>query len=212
MSEPGPVLDTVALRVMAFAHPTGLDILLAALAVPLVRCPAEVYNRDEAVYPLSQADQDLSELARGLRFAQRQVAARSAADAARYQAWLANAAQLAAHLSRGTLVVDPLQVAELPERERLQENHGIGRGEAAGLVLALRQRALVVFVSSDEHACRVAQALGIRFLTLVDVLAAWLDRVQPTAAQFEALVDGMRQARFALPPEAAQDLRRRLVT
>ena len=46
-----PVIDTVVLRVMSFAHPRGIDILLEALNVSLVRLPAEVYNRDENSRP-----------------------------------------------------------------------------------------------------------------------------------------------------------------
>lgn len=38
------ILDTVVLRVMTFAHRDGLDILLQALGIQVVRCPAEVYN------------------------------------------------------------------------------------------------------------------------------------------------------------------------
>lgn len=207
MSEPGPVLDTVALRTMAFAHPTGLDILLAALAAPVVRVPTEVYNRDEAALPLSAADDGLSELARGLRFAQRQTAARPFAEARRYQVWLDNAVQLATHFDEGRLVVDPLHVEELPLRERLMDEHGIGRGEAAGLVLAKRDRTVVVLVSSDKQACRVARALGIGYLTLADVLRLWIDRCRPTPEEFQALVDGLRDARFQLAAEVAAELR-----
>lgn len=63
----------MARRVVAVAHPTGLDVIIGALAAPVVRCPAEGSNRDEAALPLSQADadQDLSELARGPRYARR---------------------------------------------------------------------------------------------------------------------------------------------
>lgn len=43
---PEPVLDTVVLRVMAFAHPNGIEILLETLNVSRARFPAEVYNRD----------------------------------------------------------------------------------------------------------------------------------------------------------------------
>jgi hypothetical protein len=210
MSDPGPVLDTVALRTMAFAHATGLDILLAALAVPRVRVPTEVYNRDEADLPLETTDHDLSELARGLRFAQRQTASRPLAEARRYQTWLDHARQLATHLDRGTLVVDPLVVDELPERERLREEYGIGRGEAAGIVLAMREGAVVVFVSSDALACRVAAQVGISSLTLVDVLGLWIDRHCPTPAEFEVLVAGLSDARFALSATDALDLRGRL--
>lgn len=43
-----PVVDTVVLRVMSFAHPQGIEILLEAINVSCGRFPTEVYNRNEA--------------------------------------------------------------------------------------------------------------------------------------------------------------------
>jgi hypothetical protein len=67
------VLDTVVLRVMAFAHPDGIEITLTALRTLHVFCPAEVYNRDEDDQSLSDVDLTLSELGRGIRYARYQA-------------------------------------------------------------------------------------------------------------------------------------------
>jgi hypothetical protein len=206
---PDPVLDTVSLRVMAFAHPHGIAILLAALAAPKARFPAEVYDRDEDALPTDADDAALSELARGLRYARRQVDALPRAEAERFAAWLRHASQIPGHLARGTLVIDPLTVAELPLREHYRDHYGIGRGEAACLVLARRHGAAVVFLSSDAAACRAAADLGLPYLTLPDVLVAWVDRLRPTVAEIDALVAGMRAARFGLTPAVIADLHRR---
>jgi len=52
---PERVLDTVVLRVLAFAHPRGIDILLRALDAPRACFPAEAYNADEDALPLRRA-------------------------------------------------------------------------------------------------------------------------------------------------------------
>lgn len=204
---PERVLDTVILRVLAFAHPRGIEILLAALEAPIARFPTEVYNRDEDALPLTDRDEQLSELARGLRFAQRQMRDRPSHEADRFRAWLENARQLADHLTRGTLLVDPLSVDELPHREELMDRFGIGRGEAAALVLAERYGAEAVFLSSDDDACQAAKALGIGYLTLVDVLGRWIDRIVPTMGEFDDLVAGMRAAKFGLRQDVFRALR-----
>lgn len=201
------VLDTVALRVMAFAHPDGIDILLAALAVAAARFPTEVYNADEDA-PLPDAD--VSELARGLRFARRQVAAQPAVQGRRYATWLANTAQIAHHLAVGTLIIDPLTVDELPRREEVRQQFGIGTGEAAGIVLAERYGAIAIFLSSDDKAYRIAQLLGIRSLTLPNVLERWVTQQRPSLAEFDALVAGMGTAKFGLRADFARALRARL--
>jgi len=41
------------------------------------------------------------------------------------------------------------------------ETYGIGRGEAACLVLAQRHGAPALFVSADQEACEVADEIGI---------------------------------------------------
>lgn len=204
-----PVLDTVALRVMAFAHPTGIDVVLAAHGVARARFPGEVYDRDEAALPLDADDHGLSEFARGLRHAWRQAASLPAAEAERYRRWLRHAAQLGGHFARGALVIDRLAVEELLLREEYRDRFGIGRGEAACLVLARRDGARVVFLSSDAVACAAAADLGLPFLTLPDVLAAWVDRVAPVVADLDAMVDGMRAARFGLKEEFVAELRQR---
>lgn len=204
---PEPVLDTVALRVMAFAHPRGIGVLLTALGVPRARFPTEVYNNDEDAAPLERGDAGFSELAAGLRFARREALSRPAAQARRYLTWLRNAAQLPDRLAQGTLVVDPLEVGELPQREELRERFGIGRGEAACLVLAQRHGAEVVFLSSDEDACDAAAELGLAYLTLKDVLTAWVRGAPPTVAELDAMVEGMRLAKFGLPPPFVEELR-----
>lgn len=73
MSTPKFVLDTVVLRVLAFAHPQGISILIEALNTSQACFPCEVYNQDEDSLPLSKSDKDLSELAAGLRYARRGV-------------------------------------------------------------------------------------------------------------------------------------------
>jgi hypothetical protein len=209
VSAPEPILDNVALRVMAFAHSDGIALLLAALNAPRARFPTEVYNRDEDALTLDADDTELSELARGLRYARRQVASLSPTGAQRYLRWLQHAAQIPRHLDQATLVIDPLTVSELPLREHYRTYYGIGRGEAACLVLSRRHGAAVVFLSSDEVACQAAVDLGMPYLTLQDVLTAWVDQLQPTVAQVDVLVTGMRAAKFGLAQEVIDELRRR---
>jgi hypothetical protein len=201
------ILDTVALRVMAFAHPDGIDILLAALTAPTARLPAEVYNADEDA---PRMDADISELARGLRFARRQVAMLPPAQGQRYATWLANAAQITRHRAAGTLIIDPLAVEELPRREEVQQRFGIGLGESASIVLAERFGARAIFLSSDDLAYRAAQALDIRSFTLLDVLEMWVRARHPPLTALDALVDGMKAAKFGLKGDFAAGLRVRL--
>jgi hypothetical protein len=201
-----PVIDTVVLRVMAFAHPEGLDILLLALNARRGRFPAEVYNRDEDALPPTALDDTLSELARGLRYARHRVQALPSAKAERYRTWLTHAEQLPRHLERGSLFVDPLGVSELPEREALMQAFGIDLGEAACLVLAARSRVPALFLSADEAACRAAQEQDIPYLTLLDVLEAWVRRERPDPAALEALVSGMRGAKYGLSASIAERL------
>lgn len=85
------VLDTVVLRVFAFAHPQGIDILLAALNTPQAVFPSEVFNLDEDSLPPDVSDENLSELARGLRYARRQVQLQPGLAGQRFQARLENA-------------------------------------------------------------------------------------------------------------------------
>ncbi|TAK35516.1 MAG: hypothetical protein EPO21_05765 [Chloroflexota bacterium] len=205
---PEHVLDTVVLRVMSFSHPDGIAILLDALASKIARFPAEVYNSDEHTMSLEADDEELSELARGLRYAERQARALPLAAAQRYRTWLRNAAQLATHLESGSLVITPLTVDELLLRESLARQYGIGRGESACLVLVERFRAVGVFLSSDEPACDVARTLGFQYLTLPQVIQMWVTRVRPRLAQLDTLVAGMRAAKFGLRPAFVDELRR----
>lgn len=208
MPEAGPpVIDTVVLRVMGFAHPEGLDILLDALGVSRARFPTEVYNRDEDALPLNALDGTLSELARGLRYARRRVQVLPSAQAERYRTWLAHAEQLPRHLERESLFVDPLAVEELPQREALMQVFGIDLGEAACLVLAARSMVPALFLSADEAACRAAQAQGIPYLTLLDVLETWVERERPAVSEVERLVDGMRRAKYGLHTDIIERLK-----
>lgn len=202
-----PVVDTVVLRVMAFAHPDGLDILLSALGVSQARFPAEVYNRDEDALPLTAHDEVLSELARGLRYSRRQVQTLPSSKAKRYRTWLDNAEQLPRHLKRGSLFVDPLEIEDLPRREALMRTFGIDLGEAACLVLAARSRVSALFLSADEAACRAAQAQDIPYLTLLDVLEIWVEKEEPAADEIEGLLGGMRRAKYGLSNAFIQNLK-----
>jgi hypothetical protein len=119
------------------------------------------------------------------------------------------AAEPAKLLARTTLEIDPLTVSEFPLRERYRADFGIGRGEAACLVLARRLGAAAIFLSSDEVACRAAVDLGLPVLTLPDMLLRWVDPLQPTGAELDVLVAGMRAAKFGLTQEFIADLRTR---
>lgn len=189
-----PVLDTMVLQAFGFGHPEGIETLLRVLQVQRARFPAEVYN-DETL-PLPQDDEDLSELALGLNYAERQIRTRPRVEAERFESWIDNASQLQEHLRGGTLEIDPLHVEELPEREDLTETYGIGRGEAACLVLAQRRGAPAVFVSADQEACEVADEIGIPRTTIRDLLERWVDIFSPPVEDFDAMIEGLRRARF----------------
>ena len=57
--------------------------------------------------------------------------------------------------------MDPFTLDEVPSREALRQQYGIGRGEAARLTLVERDHSKAIFLSSDDAACKVAQDLGI---------------------------------------------------
>jgi predicted nucleic acid-binding protein len=210
MSTLNPILDNVVLRVMAFAHPNGLNILLQALSVTCLYIPAEVYNQDESSLPINQRDTNLSEFARGLRYATRQTQTLPMPQALRYQTWLEHAAQVVQHLDQGSLQIQALTLAELNERDIIQNTHQIGRGESACIVLAQRYNLQAVFLSSDTKACRVAQSLGIDYLTLLNILERWIVQTQPSLEDFEALVIGMQTAKFSLKETELSKLRKSL--
>lgn len=201
MSTSKCVLDTVVLRVLTFGHPQGISILMEALSISRACFPCEVYNQDEDTLPLSALDDDLSELAGGIRYARRGASNLPGLQGQRLQTWLENATQLPRHLRAGSLFIEPLTLEELPRREELMRVYGIGRGEAACLVLAQRDTGTAVFLSSDERACQAAQSLGISFLTIPDILAQWIDKTKPSPSAFQELIDGLRNARFTLPED-----------
>jgi predicted nucleic acid-binding protein len=210
MSTLNPILDNVVLRVMAFAHPNGLNILLQALSATCLYIPAEVYNRDESTLPINQRDVNLSEFARGLRYATRQTQSLPMSQALRYQTWLDRAAQVTQYLDQGSLQIQTLTLAELNERDIIQNTHQIGRGESACIVLAQRHNLQAVFLSSDIKACRVAQSLGINYLTLLDILERWIDQIHPSLEAFETLIIGMQSAKFSLKEAELSKLRKLL--
>lgn len=90
------------------------------------------------------------------------------------------------------------------------KTYRIGRGEAACLTLAERNTSVAIFLSSDEAACRVAQTLGISYLTIPDVLREWIRRTSPAPEVFQDLISGMRNAKFSVPEAVYQELQRLL--
>ncbi len=205
-----PVLDTMVLQAFLFGDPEGAEMILAGLGVQRARFPAEVYNLDENDISLDAPDGGLSEFARGIRFARRKTRQLPATQAERYVVWLSNVRQLAACLEDGRFYVDPLQLSELVEHEAWMERFGIGKGEAARLVLAGRRNSRAVFLSSDSKAGRAARELGLPHLTIEDVLARWIDRAQPSLFRFHNLISGMQSARFTLPTATKDHLERLL--
>jgi hypothetical protein len=206
MSTLKPIVDNVVLRVMTFAHPDGLDILLAAISLevseasprPYLIVPAEVYNFDQSSVLLDQSEENLSELAKGIRYATRQVRDLPQLAAMRFQTWLDNASQLTKHLAEQSLQIQTLTLEELGDRDEMQHKYFIGRGEAACLVLAQRYGLQAVFLSSDEKACRVASLLKIDHTTIPEILEKWITLQNPSLKLFEELIAGMRSAKFIL--------------
>lgn len=166
-----PVLDIGSLRAVAFTPGGGLARLLAAMTAPTCRVPAEVYNGDEDA-PLPVDDVGLSVLARDIRTLRRQADGRHWAAAQHERAALRNAERLRDHVADGSLVIDALWPGELPRREELQVRYGIGRGEAASLVLAERHGAAVVYLSASGLACHAARREGVRFVAIREAVAA----------------------------------------
>jgi predicted nucleic acid-binding protein len=203
-----PVLDTMVLQAFGFGHPRGIDRLLRILLVERARFPAEVYNGE--TLPLSKGKENLSELALGLDYAERQIRTRPRVETERFESWIENASQLEGHLRSGSLEIDPLRVEELPEREDLMETYGIGRGEAACLVLARRHGAPAVFVSADQEACEVADEIGIPRTTIRDLLERWVNVFSPPAEKFDAMIEGLRRARFDPGEDFVGSLREQL--
>ncbi|RIH81365.1 hypothetical protein Mterra_03209 [Calidithermus terrae] len=201
------MLDTNALRHFSFAHPEGLAILLTGIGSERAYFPAEVYRQDEGLLPLDDGDdEELSELARGLRWARRSVARLPPDQAKRYQTWLDNSRQLPRHLERGSLVIDPITLEELPQRAQLEQQFGIGKGEAACLVLALRYSGVAVFTSTDKAALRAAQQLAVKVLSGMDVLSGWIKASRPSKAEFGGLIAGLAGAKYTLKGEHLERL------
>lgn len=198
----------MVLQAFGFGHPEGIETLLRILLVERARFPAEVYNGE--TLPLPEDDEDLSELAFGLDYAERQIRTRPWVEAKRFEGWIDNASQLQEHLRGGTLEIDPLRVEELPERDDLMETYGVGRGEAACLVLAQRHGAPAVFVSADQEACEVADEIGIPRTTIRDLLERWVNVFSPSLEEFDAIVEGLRRARFDPGEDLVASLRERL--
>jgi uncharacterized membrane protein len=78
------------------------------------------------------------------------------------------------------------------------------------LVLTQRYSNDAVFISFDDRACEVAHDLGISYLTRGDFFEAWIDRCEPIVAEFDALVQGMKNARHQLNSSELERLRSRL--
>lgn len=201
------VLDTVVLRVFAFAHPHGVNILLQALNIAQAVFPTEVYNLDEDMLSLNSSDDGLSELARGIRYSRQQARTRAGLNGHRFQSHLENLTQLPRHLQAGSLLITPLSLAEVPRREALIRHFGIGLGEAACLTLAERDLSTAIFLSSDDKACQTAEALGTTYLTIPDVLRHWISQPNVSLEQFNELVAGMQNASFAIPSKIYEELR-----
>jgi predicted nucleic acid-binding protein len=204
------VLDTVVLRVFAFAHPQGIDILLQALSTAQAVFPTEVYNLDEDTLPLSSSDDSLSELARGIRYVRRQTQTRAGLRGHKFQSHLENSTQIPRHLQAGSLFISPLSIAEIPRREALIHHFGIGLGEAACLTLAERDLLTAIFLSSDDKACQTAEALSTAYLTIPDVLARWISQSTVSLEQFNELVAGMKNASFAISNKVYEKLRNQI--
>jgi predicted nucleic acid-binding protein len=93
---------------------------------------------------------------------------------------LDRAAQVTQHLDNSSLKIQTLTLTELNERDIIQNSHQMGRGESACIVLAQRHNLKAVFLSSDTKACRVAQSLGVDYLTLLDILERWINQIHPS--------------------------------
>lgn len=166
-----PVLDAAVLRAVAFG-PGGLPRLLTALAAPAARVPPEVYDGAVALTPPAVGGPGPSTLGRDLQALERRADRIHWARAQREREALRHAARLPDHVADGALIIDPLWPEELPRREDLRSRYGIGRGEAASLVLAQRYGAQAVYLSEDGVACRAARLEGIRHVAIRIAAAA----------------------------------------
>ena len=107
--------------------------------------------------------------------------------------------------------LDPLEIEEVPRRLGLEHRFGIGVGEAAGIVLAMREEETpAVFASSDERACEAATELGAPFMTIPQALLYWIRKTRPNRELLEGLLEGMTKARFAMAKADERTLFREL--
>jgi len=63
-------------------------------------------------------------------------------------------------------------------------------------VLAQRHGAPAVFVSADQEACEVADEIGIPRVTIRDLLGRWVNVFSPSVEDFDAMIEGLRRAKF----------------
>lgn len=166
-----PILDAGVLRAAVFTMSGGLMGLLTVVGASASRVPPEVYNSDEDVRLLAD-DAGLSVLARDFRAMRRRVDAGHWASVHGERASLRDAQRLRYHLEDETLIVDPLQPEELPRRENLRDHYGIGRGEAASLVLAERYGVEIIYLSPGGLAYDAARREGVRSIAIRDAVAA----------------------------------------
>lgn len=166
-----PVLGAGILRAVAFTMPRGLPGLLAALVARAARVPAEVYNGDEDAR-LADDDISLSALAREIRVVRRQAGGWPWANSPWEHVALRRAARLQRHLADGSLRIDALRLTELPRREHLRNRYGLGRGEAASLVLAERHGVAVVYSAAAGLAADAARSEGLRVIAIREAMAA----------------------------------------
>lgn len=193
-----PILDTNVLQHFAFAHPDGINILLKGIKNQSAYFPREIYNQDENELPLENHDVELSELARGLRYAKRRAMNPSDEKASRYQTWLNNSKQLPRHLERGSLIIAELVANEIPKREAVISQFGIAKGEAACLVLAQRFERVAVFTSMDNRALRAAEQLSIGVVSGLDVLMSYVKDQRPSEDFLRDFLEGLSNAGYRL--------------
>jgi hypothetical protein len=117
-------------------------------------------------------DIGLSVLARDIQALRRRADSQHWASARRARASLRRAEHLRDHLADGSLIIDPLWPEELPQRESLRDRYGIGRGEAASIVLAKRDGVAVLYLSPEGLAFNSARIEGLDSIVIRNALAA----------------------------------------
>lgn len=166
-----PVLAASTLRAIAFSTPGHLPLLLEAMHASAARVPVETYNCDEdADFP--EGDIGFSAVAREVQTLRHRVQDLPWPRTQRESAALRRAEILAEYVSHGLLVIDPLSLGELRRREALRDRHGIGRGEAASLVLASRHNVPVAYFSPDDSILEIARCEGVAIFSVPGAIAA----------------------------------------